>query len=106
MEGDSSLLVDEFMSELTVVGSWMEKDRASRGDGEPPSSKRQRVAPRHQDSEDESERSPLLSSRPPQPRRRSPPRPLHRTPFKSKVNTAEGSNPLNSINQILDTQES
>jgi hypothetical protein len=74
-----------------TVGSWMENNRDSRGDEDHPATKRQRVVPRRRDSEYDSERSPLLVSR--------PPRPLKFTPQKSKVYTAEGITLLCLINQ-------
>ena len=56
---------------LMIVGSWMERNRSFHGDERPPIPKRQRVIHGQTDHDEESERSPLLVSRPPQQRPRS-----------------------------------
>ena len=58
---------------LMIVGSWMERNRSFHSDERPPVPKRQRVLPEGIALEDNTERSPLLVSRPPQQRPRPPP---------------------------------
>lgn len=82
-----------WMKLLIIVGSWMQRNRAFHGDEGPPVSKRQRVLPRNEGRTDvqgnNSERSPLLVARPPQPKSRTPPRQA-RTTFQPQPPLVKG----------------